>query len=68
MVRVPVLAPTAVGTKLSVIVQLLVGGSVFPQVVVLEKSPVAEMEEKLRGTSWLFVSWTDCAVLVVAIS
>ncbi len=48
MVMAPVRVPKAVGVKVTVIVQLPVAARVAPQVVTLEKSPLATIEAMFR--------------------
>ena len=65
MVIAPVRVPAAVGVNFTLIAQCLPTASVAPQVVVLEKSPLATMLVMLSVAVPEFVSVTDFAALVV---
>jgi hypothetical protein len=65
MVTAPVLAPTAVGLKVTLRVQLAPAATLAPQVLVWEKSPLAVMLVTLRATFPVLLSVTVCALLLV---
>ncbi len=63
--RLPVLAPPAVGLKVTVMVQFAATESVPPQLFVSEKSPLTEMAEIVSGAGPGLASVAACAGLVV---
>jgi len=65
MLRVPDLAPPALGLKVTEIVQLEPAETLVPQVLVWEKSPLSVMLDTVRGALPVFVSKTLCGGLLV---
>jgi hypothetical protein len=68
MISFPVRVPTAMGVKVTEIVQLELAASfcgVMGQLLVCAKSPVTETEAMVSGTDWRFFSVTSLAPLVV---
>lgn len=61
----PVRAPTAVGVKVTLMVQLLLAATLVPQVLVCAKSPVATVLEMVSVVAPPLVSVTVCGGLVV---
>ena len=62
---VPERVPPAVGVKVMLMLQFAAAARLAPQVLVWAKSPLAAMLEILSVTFPEFVSFTDCAALVV---
>jgi hypothetical protein len=58
ILTVPVLVPTMVGVKVTLIVQLLAAAKLAGQLFACVKSPVAEICAMLRGTPPPFVTVT----------
>jgi hypothetical protein len=65
MLRVPVRVPTAVGLKVTEMVQLAPALTEVPQVLVWEKSPLAVMLEMVSEALPVLVRVTVCAALLV---
>jgi hypothetical protein len=65
LATVPLLVPTAVGVKVTLIVQLAPARTFVPQVFAWAKSPLATMLVMARDRLPLFVRVTGCAGLVV---
>jgi hypothetical protein len=68
IVSVPVRGPTAVGVKVTEIVQFAPAATVVPQVLVWAKSPDVEMDASAREACPEFVRVTTCTELVEPIA